>query len=74
MEHRVFPNGGSPPTIRKFAHPPPQLRKLTPTPPPPPTLPPPNFYSPPTKQQLSSYNPIKIAVLAVVIVPAPFLF
>ena len=68
MEHRVFPNGGSPPTIRKFAHPPPQLRKLTPT------LPPPNFYSPPTKQQLSSYNPIKIAVLAVVIVPDPFLF
>ena len=35
----------------------------------------PNFYSPPpTKQQFSSYNPIKTAFLAVFIVPAPFLF
>ena len=36
--------------------------------------PPPKVNSPPTKQQFSSYNPIKTAFLAVVIAPAPFLF
>ena len=46
-----------------------------------PLLPPTNFYSlstknqfSPTKQQFSSYNPIKAAFLAVVTAPAPFLF
>ena len=39
----------------------------------------PKFYPPPppptpTKQQFSSYNPIKTAFLAVVITLAPFLF
>ena len=43
-------------------------------PPPPRTIPPPSNVNPSTKQQFSSYNPIKTAFLAVVIVPAPFLF
>ena len=38
---------------------------------PPPT---PQKSIPPTKQQFSSFNPIKTTFLAVVIVPAPFLF
>ena len=63
---RVFPtegDGGSPTTIWKFAHPT-HLEKS-----PPPT----KFLStPPTKQQLSSYNPIKTAFLDAVIVPALF--
>ena len=32
------------------------------------------FIPPPTKQQFSSYNPIKTAFLAVAIAPAPSLF
>ena len=35
---------------------------------------PPPKVDPPTKQQFSRYNPIKTRFLAVVIVPAPFLF
>ena len=69
------------PTSRKiFPTPPPRSlpaprtiphTKFLPYPPP---LPPPKVNSSPTKQQLSSYNPTKTAFLAVVIVPAPFLF
>ena len=60
--------GGSPPTIRQFAHPP-LPRKIPPT----------NFYSrphppSPPKQQFSSYNSIKTTFTVVAIVPAPFLF
>ena len=58
-----FPYWGVPTTSRKFAHPP--WRKITPT----------KFLSPPlplpTKQQFSSYNPIKTTFLAVGIAPAP---
>ena len=64
---RVFPtegDGGSPPIIWKFAHPP-HLEKSPTT----------KFLStPPTKQQFLSYNPIKTAFLDVVIVPALFFF
>ena len=59
---RVFHTGEFfPSTSRKFAHSP-HHEKL-------PQL---NFYPPrPTKQQFSSYNPIKTAFLAVGIAPAP---
>ena len=61
-----FPYWGVPTTSRKFAHPP--WRKITPT----------KFLSPPlplpTKQQFSSYNPIKTTFLAVAIASAPFCF
>ena len=60
--HRVFP------TIGKFA-PPPLPKKFPPVD----SSAPPNI-NPPTKQQFSSYNPIKTEFLAVVIVLAPFLF
>ena len=71
--------GEFPHTSLKFAHPP-QPRKISPLvdsplvdcphqifiPPPP--------LAPATKQQFSSYNPIKTAFLTVVIALAPFLF
>ena len=65
--HRAFPTGGlggvAPPPSENCLSPPP--RKTPPT----------KFlFPPPTKQQFSSYNPIKTAFLAVFIVPAPFLF
>ena len=53
--HRVFRNGESP-TRRKFAHSPSHQEKLLPL----------NSLTPtPTKQQFSSYNPVKTAFLAV---------
>ena len=58
-----FPYWGVPLTSQKFANSrPPRIFTAI------------NFYSPPphpTKQQLSSYNPIKTAFLAVGIAPAP---
>ena len=86
--YRVFPTvggwGGPPPTSHKFAHFPP-LRKMPPSRLPThqifiatltPTHPPPqkNVSSPLTKQQFSSYNPIKIAFLAVVLLLLHFSF
>ena len=79
--YRVFPTGGMggespPPTNLKFSHTP-NLEKFLPSRLPPlslifyPTLPP---LPRATKQQFSSYNPIKTAFLAVVIALAPFLF
>ena len=71
--YRIFPTSENeervPPTSQKFGHFP-QLEKfsssrLHASPQPPPRL---------TKQQFSSYNPIKTALLAVVIALAPFLF
>ena len=60
--HRVFHTGDSPPPAENLLVPRHQ-EKLTPL----------KFYPPPppTKQQFSSYNPIKTAFLAVGIVPAP---
>ena len=58
--------GGVPSTSPKFAHPPTPLPRQI-------YIPQPKV-NPPIKQQLSSYNPIKTAFLAVVIAPAPFLF
>ena len=60
--HRVFHTGESPPPAENLLIPPEE--KLAPL----------NFYPPPplpTKQQFSSYNPIKTTFLAVGIAPAP---
>ena len=64
--HRVFHTGESPPPAENLLIPPEE--KLAPL----------NFYHPPpplpTKQQFSSYNPIKTTFLAVVIAPLSILF
>ena len=66
-----FPYWRSPPPAENLlTHSPLPPRKI---PPPNPPLPPPKV-NPPTKQQCSSYKPIKTAFLAAVIAPAPFLF
>ena len=70
----IFPTGGN----RERVHPPPpknllipaNLEKFHPS-----RLPtPPNVYPPTTKQQFSSYNPIKAPFLSVVIALTLFLF
>ena len=64
--------GESPPPAQNLLIPPP--KKQPPTPLPRQIYIPQPKVNPPIKQQLSSYNPIKTAFLAVVIAPAPFLF
>ena len=69
---------GVPPPAKDLLIPPPPLEQF-PTPVNPPSNqilspPPPKVNFSPTKQQFSSYNPIKTVFLAAAIAPTPFLF